>query len=674
MKKIGTLVKKEITEILRDKKTLIIMILVPLLLYPILIIGISVGMTMLMQAQQEEEHTVVYAIEDEAYMKPLISLYEQKKEEIDYELTFEAASKDKADTLKIEENVWVSFQEKENSIQIQVDYTSTNNQSSYAESGMQALIDEYRDMLIMQNLQKEGLSEAFIYPVTYESIDSVSESESMGMSLGGTIGMSIIVMILMGAFYPAADVVTGEKERGTLETLLTLPVTNFQMIMSKFIAVSIMACITAVMTLLALGGSILLLLAGAEVETSGISAEALFGGIPIMVLALVTTALLLTAFCMCICVFAKSTKEANNYISPFMMVVMFASMVGMIPTVELDYTLALIPIINVSLLIKQIFAQQTDMILACMTIGINTAYSVLIIWILSKMYDSEEILFSDGFKSFRLFQKREHIKKGTIPAVGDVLISLVVVVLVMLYMGSIVATKCGAMISVMAQQLMILIVPLALAWYMKSDMKKLFCLKKPMLKMIPGNILLYIGTYLLVLVASTLLTAIFPESAQTTATNFDILIKSPFALVTFVIAVMPAVGEELLFRGLTFSSLQEKQKIGWAIVISSLIFGAFHFSIVKLIPTAMLGACFAYIVYKGGSIYVTMFLHFLNNFISVVQMKKSEVIAQMMPFMTKETISETELILIMVIGIICLAAGFLLMNGKQKEVCESCCS
>ena len=138
MKKIGTLVKKEITEILRDKKTLIIMILVPLLLYPILIIGISVGMTMLMQAQQEEEHTVVYAIEDEAYMKPLISLYEQKKEEIDYELTFEAASKDKADTLKIEENVWVSFQEKENSIQKQVNTTSTNNQPIYAESAMKA--------------------------------------------------------------------------------------------------------------------------------------------------------------------------------------------------------------------------------------------------------------------------------------------------------------------------------------------------------------------------------------------------------------------------------------------------------------------------------------------------------------------------------------------------------
>lgn len=78
--------------------------------------------------------------------------------------------------------------------------------------------------------------------------------------------------------------------------------------------------------------------------------------------------------------FAKSTKEANNYITPVMLVVMFASMIGMIPTVELDYKLVLIPLVNVSLLIKQVFSQQMDLVLTGMTIFVNMGYGVILIW------------------------------------------------------------------------------------------------------------------------------------------------------------------------------------------------------------------------------------------------------------------------------------------------------
>ena len=525
MKKTGILLKKEMTEILRDKKTLIIMLVLPLLLYPSILIGMSLGISMIMQSEEEKEHTVGYLLEDEEYIEPLISLYEQEKEELGARLSFRGASKEEEAVIKEETDAWLYFSKEEQSIQIQLNYTSTSQKSDYTESIMKELVDKYRNALLTKNLEKEGLTEDFLHPVTYEAVDSATLSESMGMNMGGSIGMIVIIMILMGAFYPAVDVTAGEKERGTLETLLTLPVTNFQMIMSKFISVSIISCITAVISLLALGGSILfIMLALPGDELVQIPVGAFVNCIPVMLLVMVTTALLLTALSMCFCVFAKSTKEANNYMTPVMLVVMLATMIGMFPTVELDYKTALIPIVNVSLLIKQVLAQAMDLSLALITILVNCAYSVLIIWILARMYDSEDIMFSDGFRSFRLFQKREDIKRGTIPATGDVLISLIVLLLAIIYLGGMISMR-NQFIGTAIIQLMIVAVPLALTWYMKSDVKILFSLQKPEKKTIVGSILLYIGTYLVMFMLSIVLSKLLPSHLEGLEMAFEEMMK-----------------------------------------------------------------------------------------------------------------------------------------------------
>lgn len=667
MKKIGILLKKEMTEILRDKKTLIIMLVLPLLLYPSILIGMSLGISMIMQSEEEKEHTVGYLLEDEEYIDPLISLYEQEKEELDARLLFRGASREEEAVIKEETDAWIRFSKEEQSIQIQLDYTSTSQKSDYTESIMKELVDKYRNALLTKNLEKEGLTEDFLHPVTYEAVDSATLSESMGMNMGGSIGMIVIIMILMGAFYPAVDVTAGEKERGTLETLLTLPVTNFQMITSKFISVSIISCITAVISLLALGGSILfIMLALPGDELVQIPVEAFVNCIPVMLLVMVTTALLLTALSMCFCVFAKSTKEANNYMTPVMLVVMLATMIGMFPTVELDYKTALIPIENVSLLIKQVLAQAMDLSLALITILVNCAYSILIIWILARMYDSEDIMFSDGFRSIRLFQKREDIKKGTIPATGDVMISLVVLLLAIIYLGGVISMR-DQFIGTVVIQLMIVAVPLALTWYMKSDVKKLFRLQKPEKKTIVGSILLYIGTYLVMFMLSIVLSKLLPNHLDELEMAFDEMMKQPFVLLVLVIAVMPAIGEELLFRGLVFGSMRHKYKVGWAIFLSALLFGAYHTNLVKLIPTGLLGACFAYIVYKSGSIFISMLLHFTNNFLSVIAMKYPETMEKALPFMVKEDLSVIELIIMLVFGIAFAAAGLFLINRKKED-------
>ena len=674
MKKIGILIKKEIMEILRDKKTLIIMVVVPVLLYPLIIIAMTVGMSMMMQAQEEKTYTIGYRSQDQEYVLPLEEIYGKNQEELECKLDFQGVPESDEETAREEADVWLSFSKESDGVHIKADYHSTNQDSSYAEGALNDIVDLYSEKLLAENLEAQGLSENFLHPVTYEASDSATMSETVGMSMGGAIGMLLITMILMGAFYPAVDITTGEKERGTLETLLTLPVTNFQMIMSKYIAVSLFACVTAVISLISLSGVVFFMMSGMMKELAGemgqISVAGYLGCIPVLLAAMITTTMLITAICMCFCIFAKSTKEANNYITPVMLVVMFASMAGMIPTVELNYKLALVPLVNVSLLIKQVLSQQLDLALAGITIVVNMAYGVIVIWILAKMYDSEDILFSDGFRSFRIFQKRSDIKKGTVPATGDLLICMVVILLAMIYIGGMIGSY-DVFAGTVFNQIFIFATPVLVTWYMKSDQPRLFSIHRPKFKAVAGSVIFYIGMFSFILIVSTILSQIFTESTQNVAATFEEIMKQPFALIILVVAVMPAIGEELLFRGLLLGSLRAKYRVGLSIVISSVVFGFFHMSLVKLIPTTLLGVCFAVVVTKGGSIFLSMLLHFTNNLISVLSMKYPEKTGELFPFMMKESFSEAEIVVLVVVAVVCTTVGYWILRGNGQTMTDN---
>ena len=194
----------------------------------------------------------------------------------------------------------------------------------------------------------------------------------------------------------------------------------------------------------------------------------------------------------------------------------------------------------------------------------------------------------------------------------------------------------------------------------------MFSFRAPKLKALPGSILLYIGTYALVLLVSMIIAVLFPESMQELGATFDELMSQPFVLVVLVIAVMPAVGEELLFRGLVFGSMRHRYSALWGIVISAVVFGAFH-GVAKIIPTGLLGVCFAYCVYRSGSIWVSMILHFLNNLLSVIVMKYPESMEKVLPILLKEELSVVEVIVMAIVAVGCVAAGLWLLKKKDAD-------
>lgn len=710
MKKIRILVRKEILDILRDKKTLVMMIVVPVLLYPLLLIGLSLLMTSMMT--QEETNTALVVSYSAEYEEVAQALDRLQEEDADVRLFFEAADTEDELDLNAADVVLRLETDEEGVLQAKIEYFSADTYSYEACERLEELLEEYRLELVETTLTDAGLTMNALYPVEYETADQTSMSESFGMSVGGCIGMLLITTILLGALYPSIDAMAGERERGTLETLLTLPVTNFQIIMSKYISVSVFACVTAVISMLSLGGSVLFLyfglIPGTLSELEAISPGMVLSVVPMLILTLLVTALLITALCMCFCVFARSFKEANNYITPAMLVIMIVSMVGIFPSVTLDAHTALIPIANVSLMIKDLISGQFDWMLVALTIVVNFGYSVLIVWVLSRMYDSEAVLFSDGFTGFRIFQKRSDIKPGTMPAPGDVAIAVLVLLLLILYVGSAVTVR-SVTAGTAVTQLLILAVPLLLTWYMKTNRKTLFLLNKPRFSVIPGALLLYVGAYLTGIALSMVMYVLFPGSAQNLEASYTELFAQPLWILMIIMALMPAVGEELLFRGLIFGTVREwigdrakgssrerenrerssdsdlrqsasgthdilgSQKarlhmaaIWPAVAVSALIFAAFHMSLVKLPSTFLLGAAFAYVIDAGGSIYLSMALHFLNNAVSVVVSVYPEQAEKWVPFLVKESYSVSEVLLMLWVGILCGTAGFYLLRRMSR--------
>lgn len=665
------LFKRELTDIFRDKKTMIMMVLLPLLLYPTLIVVMTFITTAIMSNQEATVYKVAFdnvTEEDE-----IANILTDEKNEINYKLEVVSVQNPKEALENKEISAYVKQNQKDGDITYQICYLSAVSDSSTAAGAVLEGMELYRETLRKEAVLQAGLDEEHIlYPITYAREDLSSQEESMGNIIGGFIPVLIIVSICLGAIYPAIDVTAGERERGTLETLLTLPVTNFEMIMSKFLAVSVIACISAVINILSLGGAFGFMISFiAEGMADQFDFASFLPGILFTMLLMIVFALFVTAACMCVCVFAKSFKEANNYITPLLLIFMFGGYAGAIPKFELSASTAAIPIINVTLLIKDLFNFKYNYALFGVVLISNVVYSLLTIMILGKLYNSENLLFGEGFGSVKLFTKRSEMKKKQMPGYGDMILMLCIQLLLIFYVGSFAQVKWG-FVGVFVQQVLILIIPLIYAWYIKTDMKKLFSIKLPNIRGIMSALCMFIGGYLINLVLSLFLTSIFKESTQNINGVFESLLEAPILSIIFVLAVMPAIGEELMFRGFILGSLKNKQKIIMAMMISSVIFGVYHMSLVKLIPTALLGFLLAALVIGNESIIPAMIMHFLNNLSSLLIVKYEKPLTKKMPGFLYEIFYEGQMnqvsiaIVFVLIGALFIVGSVLLMKNKES--------
>ena len=146
-------------------------------------------------------------------------------------------------------------------------------------------------------------------------------------------------------------------------------------------------------------------------------------------------------------------------------------------------------------------------------------------------------------------------------------------------------------------------------------------------------------------------------------------VRQPFWVLVLVMAVMPAVGEELMFRGFIFGTLKRRWRVLPAMLVTSAIFGIYHMSLSKFFTTALLGFMLVYVVEKTGSIFCSMLMHFCNNLVAVVVMKYSEQASRAVPILTKSGYVLSDYLLLVGVACIGLGLGWFLLKktGIKKQ-------
>lgn len=657
------LYKKEILDVLRDKKTVLMMLVVPLVLYPIIfIVGLQL-MTSVTRTINTQEYAVSLLFEPDETLAEVLA----DDSDRDYVLRLVESADPAKDLVSERICAYVTREIKDGVPVFQIHYLSSVSNSNYAVDRIEALLAKYRTKLSERMIEDAGLSaKKVLSPISVAYDDRSTGEETAGSLLGIIIPFMLVMSLLLGTMYPAIDTTAGERERGTLETMLTLPVTNRELIVSKFLTVATIGVVSAVLNVISMGfvGFYLYKVAAKTGSIKGdVSVARFLPAAAVGVLCILAFAVFISAITMCVTAFASSYKEANNYITPLTLVVMFGSFAGFLPNVVLTKNVALIPVVNICLLVRDLLAFKYSVGIIAIVLVSNVIYGLFAVMLLAKIYNSESVLFGNGKGSIQIFERRSNMKPGGIPTTGDAWFVLAITALLMIYIGGSLQASYG-MAGIVATQLIILLVPLLVAVYTRKSLRKTFSLRRMPFRGLPAAILMSIGAIFVGAVLSTLVSLLFPASAMSAEDSLSDLFNGSFLPTLLMIAVLPAVCEEVLFRGYIFTAMAGRFKPVAAMIVTSVMFGIYHMSVVRFFTTALLGFFSAYVVYRTGSIFCGMLMHVINNSIAVVLEMKPELLKPILPFLMSE---DLRICLILApVGCLLLAAGMLVL-GRTRE-------
>ncbi|MFT6991758.1 MAG: sodium transport system permease protein [Paraglaciecola sp.] len=358
--------KKEIKELLRDRKTLFFMIALPLLIFP-LIIGI-VGFVSKQAMDKAETQVLNYALIGGQYAPEIVLKLQQPDKfnlvEID----------DNADYTSIIRNDTVDFV-----LEIPENYSidvlkngQANVKLYFNDAGLNLVYRRVNEIVKSQSelFQQSAFSalgldiaqqSALIEPILLEKVNTADDRENWGEKIGAMLPYMLFFICLGGAMAPATDIGAGEKERGTLETLLISPIDRNKIVMGKFLTVCFAGAMTALITVVSMVTWGLVLSQGMAIKfVADFMAQIAMVDFLLIFLMLVPVVAIFASVLLSISIYAKSFKEAQSYMGPMTILVVVPVMLSMLPGVELKGGWAWVPLTNVSLAMKELLKGTMD--------------------------------------------------------------------------------------------------------------------------------------------------------------------------------------------------------------------------------------------------------------------------------------------------------------------------
>ena len=390
---IFTIFKKELKDTLRDRRTMMMMLVIPILIFPIILnvfVGVSASFT---EEAIGKEVKIAYVGPENSYLlEKLESLPEiyGKKKIVQYSDTLQMQEDVRIDSVQIGIFIpadFAKYMEAKSPAPVNVYYNATDlGMEDRAEAYMSAIegIAQQERYLDMELVASE------LTPIATDYNNVASDKEMIGKLAGGILPYIFIAFGFLGCMYPAIDLFTGEKERGTIETLLTTPVARWQILFGKMGVVVLSGLLAASAALLGLFISIEVLDIVQDAELLAVIHGILNVKFILMLFGLLFPLTVFFAGVMIpVAVYAKSFKEAQSIITPLNIVMVLPAMVGFFPGVELNAITACIPVVNVVLATKELIAGTLDVSLLGLSFAVMLTLAIVAVLISYKRFDKE---------------------------------------------------------------------------------------------------------------------------------------------------------------------------------------------------------------------------------------------------------------------------------------------
>jgi sodium transport system permease protein len=656
--KVALIFRREVRDQVRDRRTLFMIFVLPILLYPILGIGVLKFAATL---EEKPRLVVVVGAENLPRVPRLLNtagdgfnpdLFDSPSEADRLVVQQEPGSGSWGDPAWREQEIrngtasavmvippdMQSQLQHEHDVHIPIKYKSVDEPSQITYFRLKELLDRWKTSIVAARLKRDQKTESYTEPIRVKAEDVATAREVGGSVWARLFPFLLVMMSLTGAFYPAVDICAGEKERGTMETLLISPASRTEIVLGKFFTVLLASVMTAMLNLVSMGLTGLQMASRVGSASAGMSR----GGRAVsqvlapptlqaafwMVLLLIPLAAFFSAVCVALAVLARSMKEGQYYMTPLYLVSLPLVFLTLAPGVELDLFYSLVPITGVALLLRALILGNYDVafrfFLPVMVPTVVYA-GVALRWAIDQ-FQREDVLFREA-ERFSISSWLRHLyrDRDPTPTSGQATLCFALILSSSWFLMQYLAFQGEplTLASVAAGQSFILIPPLFMAILLTSDPMRTLRIAWPAPRYLLLGLVLPIALNPLINELQPIVERLFPISSMIKEALGQLMGQAPSLKVAVVVfALIPAICEEFAFRGFILSGLERQHRTRSAILLSALMFGFLHVLLSlfqQLFNATLLGIILGLLAVRSRSILPGILFHFLNNAIAVLR-------------------------------------------------------
>lgn len=506
------------------------------------------------------------------------------------------------------------------------------DRSQIAQRRLEETLKSWQKSWVSSRLQSAGISPNLFDPLPIKMTDTAVPSVKRAMLWSKVLPFVMLIWALTGAFYPAIDLCAGEKERGTLETLLSSPARRKEIVWGKLGAISVFSIGSALLNLLSMhltAGIIVKQLAAQGTpelaETLGPMPFHAFGW---LVLLLLPMAAFFSALALAVAALAKSTKEGQYYLMPLLLVTLPLVAVPMMPSLELNLGTSLVPVSGAIFLVRSLIEGRYGEAFIHVPIVLMvtaTCCWASIRWAI-RQFESEAVMFRESERwNLRLWLHHVWRDRGETASPAEAALCGAIIIVAMFFAqfmaGSSIDSWSAIVQSTVTVQIGLILTPcLLMAIFLTRSLRRALRIQRAQPSHLLAAVILGFAMHPSYLVLGEAIQHIYQIGDETKLVlmHFQNLVMSqPLVSILLVMAILPALCEELAFRGFIFGGLLRQQGVLRAIIVSSLFFGFTHTVLQQSIAASLMGVVLGFIAWRTGGVICTMIVHAINNTLSL---------------------------------------------------------